>query len=90
MDLWRRSIPSGPLARSSGNTKYKGVITTEARDVAGTPLDQNATTSGLAAEGVDLHGEPLGSAGTWLAHNPERWADSGNEWMFRGDQDGLP
>jgi len=28
-------------------TKYKGVITTGARDVAGNPLDQNTTTSGL-------------------------------------------
>jgi hypothetical protein len=28
-------------------TKYKGVITTGARDVAGNPLDQNTTTSGF-------------------------------------------
>jgi hypothetical protein len=31
----------------STNTKYKGVITTGARDVAGNQLDQNTTTSGL-------------------------------------------
>jgi hypothetical protein len=31
----------------SRNTKYKGVITTGARDVAGNQLDQNPTTTGL-------------------------------------------
>jgi len=30
----------------SRNTKYKGVITTGAKDVAGNQLDQNSTTSG--------------------------------------------
>jgi hypothetical protein len=29
------------------NTKYKAVITTGARDVAGNQLDQNTTTAGL-------------------------------------------
>ncbi len=31
----------------SRNTKYKGVITTGARDVAGNQLDQNSSLSGL-------------------------------------------
>jgi N-acetylglucosamine-6-sulfatase len=31
----------------ASNTKYKGVITTGAKDVAGNPLDQNTTTTGL-------------------------------------------
>jgi N-acetylglucosamine-6-sulfatase len=35
----------------SSNTKYKGVITTAARDVAGNSLDQNTTTSGSQQKG---------------------------------------
>jgi hypothetical protein len=31
----------------ASNTKYKGVITTGARDVAGNRLDQNTTATGL-------------------------------------------
>jgi N-acetylglucosamine-6-sulfatase len=34
-------------AHLASNTKYKGVITTGARDVAGNALDQNTTTTGL-------------------------------------------
>ena len=44
-----------PLSRG---TKYKAVVTTGAKDVAGNPLDQHPTTPALP-EDVDLHGEPL-------------------------------
>ena len=33
------------------NTKYKGVITTGAKDVAGNQLDQSPTTAGLQQKG---------------------------------------
>jgi hypothetical protein len=35
----------------AANTKYKGVITTGAKDVAGNQLDQNTTTAGLQQKG---------------------------------------
>jgi hypothetical protein len=35
----------------AANTKYKGVITTGAKDVAGNQLDQNPTTAGLQQKG---------------------------------------
>jgi hypothetical protein len=35
----------------AAKTKYKGVITTGAKDVAGNQLDQNPTTAGLQQKG---------------------------------------
>ena len=42
-----RSTPSGPLRLLERGTKYKAVVTTGAKDVAGNPLDQITTTTGL-------------------------------------------
>ena len=38
---------SSTTTHLANGTTYKGVITTGAKDVAGNPLDQNTTTTGL-------------------------------------------